>query len=234
MGKYDAYKTQVLSVSRRLCEEGCFGAKSGSGGNVSMLVEGEDTVVVTPSSLKYSDMTLDDICVVDLDRNRIDGTRDPSIETPMHIAVYKNRKDVNAVIHSHPPYASIFAVLNEPIPPLFDEVAVAVGNAIDVVPYGLSGSPDLLKNVTERLSNRCHCYILQNHGALCIGKSLDKAVLYLELLEKVACIYYRALATGKPVTQLPEMLANALFSFTTSSQDAEIARKESLRRTERP
>lgn len=232
MGKYDDYKQQVLNVSKRLCEDGYFGAKSGSGGNVSMLVEGEDAVVVTPSSLKYSDMTLDDICAVGLDRKRIEGSRDPSVETPMHIAVYKNRRDVNAVIHSHPPFASVFAVLNEPIPPLFDEVVVSIGNAIEVVPYGLSGTQDLLNNVAAKLPNRCHCYILQNHGALCIGKNLDKALLYLELLEKVAGIYYRALSTGKPVVELPEMFSTALFSFTTSAQDMEIARKDALKKSE--
>ena len=232
MDKYDEYKLQIVKVCRRLCEEGYFGAKTGSGGNISMLVEGEDAIVVTPSSMKYDEITIDDVCVVDLDKKRIEGTRDPSVETPMHIAVYKNRKDVNAVIHSHPPFASVFAVLNKPIPPLFDEVAISIGNKIEVVPYALSGTPDLLNNVVGKLSNRCQCYILQNHGALCVGKNMEKTVLYLELLEKVAAIYYRALATGEPVTELPEMFSTALFSFVTSAQDVEIARKENLKRIE--
>jgi ribulose-5-phosphate 4-epimerase/fuculose-1-phosphate aldolase len=226
MGGYDDYKRKVLDVSQMLCERGYFGTRSGTGGNVSALIEREQAIAVTPSGVKYSDMTVDDICVVDFNVVRIDGRREPSVEAPMHIAVYRKREDVNAVIHTHQPYASVFAALDEPIPPLFDEVTVAVGNTIDVVPYGLSGSPDLLNNVVSKLDNRCHCYLLQNHGALCVGVSLEKTVSYVEMLEKVATIYYRALATGKTVITLPDPLPAALHGIVTGAQDTEIARKE--------
>jgi len=231
MGAYDRYKREVLEVSQMLSEQGYFGTRHGTGGNVSVLVEGEEAVAVTPSGMRYNDMTVDDICIVDFDVIRIDAEREASVETPMHIAVYKNRKDVNAVIHTHQPYASVFAALNEPIPPLFDEVTVAIGESIDVVPYGLSGSPDLLNNVVGKLSNRCHCYLLQNHGALCVGVSLEKTVGYVEMLEKVATIYYRALATGKTVTVLPDPLPTALHGIVTGAQDVEIARKEKREKT---
>jgi L-fuculose-phosphate aldolase len=232
MGNYDEYKGQVLEVSQRLSEQGYFGTKSGSAGNVSVLIEGEEAIAVTPSGKKYGDMRAEDICVVDLELARIDATCEPSIEAPMHIAVYKHRRDVNAVIHTHQVYASIFSILNEPIPALFDEVTVSVGSTIDVVPYGVSGSPQLLENVVAKLGNRCHCYLLQNHGALCVGRDLDKTVTYVELLEKTASIYYRALATGRPITTLPDPLTAVLLQFVTKAQDAEIARKDSLQRSE--
>lgn len=228
MGKYDEYKRQVLEVSQALSEQGYFGTRSGSAGNVSALIEGEQAIAVTPSSKKYGDMTVDDICVVDFDLKSIDAPSEPSVEAPMHVAVYKNRRDVNAVIHTHQPYASVFAVLNQPIPALFDEVTASVGARIEVVPYGLSGSPELLENVVNKLGNRAHCYLLQNHGALCMGRSLDKTMNYVELLEKTACVYYRALATGRSVTTLPEPLAATLGQFVESLQDVEIARKDSL------
>src|SRR5208283_42413 len=98
MGRYDDYKRHVLRVSRRLSADGFFGSKSGSAGNVSMLVEGEDAVVVTPTRLPYDTMTVEDICVVDFDLAKIEGERKPSIETPMHVATYKTRADVSAVI----------------------------------------------------------------------------------------------------------------------------------------
>jgi L-fuculose-phosphate aldolase len=191
-------------------------------------VDGEELLVVTPSSLPYGSMSADDICVVDFNLGRLEGPHEPSIETPLHLAVYKNRRDVNAVIHSHQMQASVLAVLNEPIPPLFDEVAVAIGPTVEVVPYGLSGSTELLENVVAKLNNRGHCYLLQNHGALSIGPNLDKTFTYVEMLEKTAAIYVQSLATGKPVTTLPAQLATALFSIVTGKQDMEIARKESL------
>lgn len=226
MGKYDEYKREVLEVSQRLSEHGYFGTRSGSAGNVSVLIEGEEVVAVTPHGLPYADMTADDICIMDLDLAPIEGARAPSVEAPLHVAVYKNRRDVNAVIHSHQIYASIFSILNQPIPPLFDEVTVAIGSMVEVAPYGVSGSPQLLENVVAKLGNRCHCYLLQNHGALCVGRNLQKTVSYVELLEKTASIYYRAIATGRPVTTLPDPLPNVLFEFVKREQDTEIARKD--------
>src|SRR5260370_26386457 len=174
-------------------------------------------------------MTVEDICVVDFELAPIEGDRKPSIETPMHIATYQARADVSAVIHTHQTFASALSVLNQPIPPLFDEVTLAIGNTIDVVPYALSGSRELHDNVARKLANRCHCYIIQNHGTLCVGTDLDKTVTFVELLEKSATIYMHALATGKPVTVLPENIVAQLHASVIARQDREIARKEERR-----
>ena len=130
-------------------------------------------------------MTIEDICVVDFDLARIEGERKPSIETPMHVATYKMRADVSAVIHTHQLSASALSVLNQPIPPLFDEVTLAIGKTIEIVPYALSGSRELHDNVARKLANRCHCYIIQNHGALSIGTDLDETFTFVELLDEV-------------------------------------------------
>jgi len=229
MGRYDDYKRRVLQVSQRLSADGYFGSKSGSAGNVSMLVEGENAVVVTPTRLQYDVMTVEDICVVDFDLARVEGDRKPSIETPMHVAAYQVRADVSAVIHTHQTFASALSILNQPIPPLFDEVTLAIGNTIDVVPYALSGSRELHDNVARKLANRCHCYILQNHGTLCVGTDLDKTFTFVELLEKSAHIYMDALSTGKPITVLPEKTVAQLHAAVVARQDREIARKEERR-----
>lgn len=228
MSKYQSYKEQILEVCQDLMEGGYFGSRHGSAGNVSVLVEGEDLAVITPSGINYKLLTADDMCVVNMSGGRIEGPHEPSVETGMHLAVYQNRKDVNAVIHTHQPYASLFSLINHPIPALFDEVAVAIGHTVDIVPYGLSGSEDLMRGVAEKVSNRCHCYILQNHGTLAIGPTLDKARIFTELMEKTAQVYWMALSTGMPVTTLPEGLPMGLFQITTMKQDMEIMRKESL------
>lgn len=226
MGRYDDYKRQVLRTSRRLSSDGFFGSKSGSAGNVSMLVEGEEAVVITPTRLQYDVMTVDDICVVDFDLARIEGERKPSIETPMHVAAYKVRADVSAVIHTHQTFASALSIMNQPIPPLFDEVTLAIGKSVEVVPYAPSGTRELHDSVARRLANRCHCYLIQNHGALCIGADLDRTFTLVELLEKSAHIYMQALATGRAVTVLPEETVAQLHAAVIARQDREIARKQ--------
>jgi ribulose-5-phosphate 4-epimerase/fuculose-1-phosphate aldolase len=139
------------------------------------------------------------------------------------------RADVSAVIHTHQTFASALSILNEPIPPLFDEVTLAIGNTIDVVPYALSGSRELHESVARKLANRCHCYILQNHGTLCIGADLDKTFTFVELLEKSATVYMQALATGRPVTILPEATVAQLHAAVIARQDREIAHKKEKR-----
>jgi ribulose-5-phosphate 4-epimerase/fuculose-1-phosphate aldolase len=147
----------------------------------------------------------------------------------MHVAAYKVRADVSAVIHTHQTFASALSILSLPIPPLFDEVTLAIGNTIDVVPYALSGTRELHDSVARKLANRCHCYILQNHGTLCIGTDLDKTFTFVELLEKSAHIYMDALSTGKPVTVLPEKTVAQLHAAVIARQDREVARKEERR-----
>lgn len=228
MATVDECKREVLEISQRLSSEGYFGTKSGTGGNVSMRVEGEDKIVITPSSKQYHKLSSDDLCVLDFNLNQLEGPFPPSVESGMHTAVYKNRQDVNAVVHTHQVYASVFSLLNKPIPALFDEVVVAIGKEVAVVPYSLSGTPDLVNGVANALSNRCNCYLLQNHGALSLGITMEKAFTHTELLEKQAMIYYRALSTGLPVSELPDPLPDALMSFVTNAQDLEIARKKAL------
>ncbi len=222
-GKYAEYKHMVYECIIGLVRDGYV---QGTGGNVSMRIPGTGLVAVTPSQVEYGVMSSDDICVVDFDlKPQGEAHYAPSMETPMHIAVYKNRMDVGAVVHTHQIYASVFSLINTPIPALFDEAANAIGTLVEVVPYGLSGSAQLLANVESRLGNRANCYILQNHGALSLAPTLAKARRNAELLEKSAKVYYFALSTGKPVTVLPDEVQDLLNQVMRATQDAEIAKK---------
>ena len=75
---------------------------------------------------------------------------------------------------------------------------------MDIIPYAFSGSPELVSNVIGQLGNACHCYLIQNHGALCLGADMQRAMKNAELLENVAQIYYHALTTGEKITKLPQ------------------------------
>jgi len=203
MDRFLELRRSIIRVAQTLSAGGFFGTRHGTGGNVSARFENEERVGVTPSGRSYHDLKPEDICIIDFDKSLVSGMLPPSVEAGMHLSVYRNRPDVGAVIHTHQLYASVLSVINEPIPPIFDEVSLHLGDPIEVVPYGPSGSPNLIANVAARVGNGCSAYILQNHGALCLGETLEEAVRNAELLEKAAAVYHHALCTGKRITLLP-------------------------------
>jgi L-fuculose-phosphate aldolase len=203
MGKFNPEKLTVLEATHWLAEHGYLGKRS-SGGNISLRIAGQDAVAITPSGRPYLKMASEDVCVIDFDGNPLDGKLKPSIEIGMHLGIYKHRSDVSAVIHTHQTYASVFSILQRPIPALFDEIIVEIGKVVEIIPYAFSGSNELVQHVADKLSNQCHCYLIQNHGALSLGADMERAMKNAELLENVARIYYHALATGLDISELPD------------------------------
>ena len=204
MSTYEPQREQVWQTARWLSENGYFGSTLGSGGNVSLFDRDAEVVIITPSGKSYHEMAVEDICAINTDLRQIAGKLPPSMEAAMHIGIYRNRPDVNAVVHTHQPYASVFALINKPIPALFDEVTIGLGARVDIIPYALSGSAELVTNVTKQITNNANCYILQNHGALNLGQNLTQAMCNAETLEKVCQAYYRAMCTGESINRLPE------------------------------
>jgi len=197
------YQESVLAAGKWLSENGFFGTRRGTGGNVSMRIENRNMLAITPTSKRYGELSAEDICIVDFDESPIAGPFAPSIEIAMHIAVYQTRPEATAIVHTHQSYASLFAVLNRPVPALFEEVLLKLGPRIDVAPFAPSGSRKLAENVAGKLQNGAWACIIQNHGALALGRNMDEALLNAELMEKVCQIYYQALTTGLPITDLP-------------------------------
>jgi len=230
MSQYASYKRQVLDTCQDLTRKGYL---VGTGGNMSVRIEGEEALAITPSSMDYLTLSEDDICIYSFDKEALEGVHVPSVEMAMHIAVYQNRPDVNAVVHTHQPYASTFTLINEPIPALFDEQVANLGNRVDVVPYGMSGTAELMENIAANLDNGCNAYILQNHGILCLGITLSKAALNILLLEKVARVYCYALTSGKPVTMLRPESEETIFAMLKSEQRKEVRRKKRLARSKK-
>lgn len=203
MGEWVKEKKEVLDCAKWMSEHGYFGGYRGSGGNISVRIGSQPILAVTPSGQPYGNMTVDDICVLDFDLKPLAGRHVPSKETAMHIGIYRHRADVNAIVHTHQTYASILAVIDASIPPLFDEETKEFGPVVETIPYAISGSQDLVQNVIKKLDNNCHCYILQNHGALNLGRDIDHAWKNTELLEKVSKVYYAAMITGRKISTLP-------------------------------
>ena len=225
METYIEYQKQVLDCTLWLSDHGFFGALRGTGGNVSVRIPGQDAFAITPSSIPYRDLAPGDICIVDFDLQQIRGDYGPSMEAGMHLKVYQHRPDVNAVVHTHQPEASVFSLLNRPIPALFDEVVLSLGPVVEIIPYALSGSPELAENVAAAVGNGGHGYLIQNHGILCLGATLEKAWLNAELLEKTAQTYSRALATGMAVSTLPEDIVGLLAAIRKEARKKAVGKK---------
>lgn len=188
----------IVRVAREMLQSGLV---EGTEGNVSARV-GDDKVLITPTSMDYMEMTVEDLVLIDLNGNVLEGKRQPSSEKPMHLKVYNAREDVKAIIHTHSPYASVLAVLRKPLPPLTDEFIFKYGGTIEVAEYGLTGSEELAENAVKALGNRA-AVILANHGVLCCGKSPSHALEIAKILERMAKIYVIALMIGEP-HPLPE------------------------------
>jgi ribulose-5-phosphate 4-epimerase/fuculose-1-phosphate aldolase len=184
---------QVLTMAKRIYSNGLVIA---SLGNVSCR-EGEDIIAITPSGIDYEDLTVDDIVTITLQGTVVQGDHPPSSETPMHTLIYRERPDVNGVVHTHSIYASAFSVVNREIPVDMVEVAAHVGGRIPVAPYRLPGTEDLGRQALAVLHDRRAC-ILQNHGVLAIGETLEKAYKAAAIVELAARIHLLGSLIGTP------------------------------------
>jgi ribulose-5-phosphate 4-epimerase/fuculose-1-phosphate aldolase len=215
MEDYREFKQQVLEYSQALVQEGYL---SGTGGNLSVRIQGEDALAVTPSNFDYLEMQVDDICVVDFSLNQIDGVHKPSIESGMHAAVYAERVDVNCVIHTHQVYASALALIDTPIPALYDEQVRWLGRSVEIIPYAPSGTGFLKKNIAKMVKNNHNAYILKNHGALSLGHNPERAMHNVFLLEKCALTYILALCTEQKVNKIPLVIREIAFAKLRKDQ----------------
>ena len=168
-------------------------------GNISACDPETNLVYLTPSAMRYDIIREDDIVVAKLDGTVLESSRKPTIEIDLHLGIYRARPDINAVVHTHPIYSQVFAVLREDIPPVIDEAAQILGGAVRCAAYALPGSPELAKNCVEAIGEKGHACLLANHGAVCAGVNMDNAFRVAAVLEMTAHIYQLARVIGKPV-----------------------------------
>ena len=191
-------KEDVLRTAKEMLRKGLV---EGTAGNISARMP-DGSICITPSSVDYEAMALDDLCLVDLDGEVIEGTRGPSSEKLLHLAIYKAFDDIQSVIHSHPVYATMFAIARRPIPPCIDEFSIYVGGEVPVTEYGQSGTQDVGDNAVAVLADR-GAALLANHGMVAVGPSPAKALHITALVERSAKIVWGAMLLGD-VHQLPE------------------------------
>jgi L-fuculose-phosphate aldolase len=189
----------VLAAAQQMLADGLV---EGTAGNISgRLADGH--VCLTPSSVAYETMTLDDLVVVDLDGAVVSGHRSPTTEKDLHLSVLRGCPEIGSVIHTHAVYATMFALAHEPIPAVIEEVVVYLGGDVPCCEYKGTGSVELGDEVAARLADR-GAALLANHGLVTCGSSPEKALHNAALVERTAKIVWGARAMGATIHPLPE------------------------------
>ncbi|MBA7603295.1 5-deoxy-D-ribulose 1-phosphate aldolase [subsurface metagenome] len=214
MSKWNSEKKAVLEAAQQMAN---MGLVVGTSGNVSMRLgehSGRELLAITPNARYYDTLDVDDIVVADFEGENVEGELAISIERMLHIGIYKARKKVNAIIHTHPVFGSAISVAILEIPAFLDDQVTYIGGEIKVAEYALPGTQALVDNVISALGPR-NAVLLANHGAVSVGRDMREAFTICELAEKTAKIYICALSLGR-INPLPAEAAKvekAFFNF---------------------
>lgn len=195
----------LVATARRTVADGLV---VGTSGNVSVRVG--DTVLVTPSGVPYDRLAPDDVTGVGLDGRQVLGTLVPTSELPMHLAVYRARPDARAVVHTHAVHATAVSVLVPELPPVH-YMAAALGGPVRVAPYAAYGTDALARHMLDALADRTGC-LLQNHGTITYGTSLDQAYDRTAQLEWMCRLW---LTASSLPDRTPSLLTEAQLSEVT-------------------
>ncbi len=186
-------QSQLVQTAQRAYREKMFAATSG---NLSVFDRESGKIYITPGSFPYEKMTPEDIMAIDLDGNILEGKHSPSSEWRMHAAIYRADKRVNAIVHTHSPYATAFAINHMRIPAVLYEMVFFLGGDIPVAEGAIPGTPEVGENCVPVLKERNGC-LMANHGALAVGDTLDRAYTRAVYIEDAATAYSIALTHGK-------------------------------------
>lgn len=206
-------REQIVEYGKKLIETNL---TKGTGGNLSIFNREKQLMCISPSGIDYFKTRAEDVVVLDLDGNKVEGDRDPSSEYDMHRIFYKNRNDIDAIIHTHTMYATTISCLNWDLPPVHYMLALA-GKDVHCAKYATYGTKELAENAFEAMKDR-KAVLLANHGLLCGAKDIANAFNITEEVEYCAELYYRTKAIGEPVIIQSEEMDLMMEKFKTYGQ----------------
>ena len=186
-------KEAVCAWSKQSYEEKLF---AGTSGNLSVFDHESGIMVVTPTSVAYELITPDDMVAMKLDGTIVEGHYRPSSEWRMHAVVYEAKPEVNAIIHTHSPYATGFAVCHKNIPTILIEMVPFLGGDVPLAEFAMPGTPEVGLEALKVLNDRTGC-LLANHGVLTVGKDLAQAHVRAVYVEDAAKICSLAMGVGE-------------------------------------
>jgi len=177
-------------------------------GNVSGRDPGTGLIVIKPSGIRYEDLTPDNMVVVDLDSKIVEGMHKPSSDTFAHVYVYRHRPDVKGIVHTHSTFATAWAAVGKPIPPVLTAICDEFGGPIPVGAYARIGGDEIGQEIVRSIGES-PAILMKNHGVFTIGKTPEAAVKAAVMVEDVARIVFFALQLGQPDEIPAEEIARA-------------------------
>ena len=190
----DKLRIEVVEGAKAIFVKGLVDAREG---NVSIRNGKKEELFITPSFNQYSTLMKEEIVHMNFDGIPLSAGKLPSTETKMHIAIYKSRPKVQAVIHTHSPYATMLSIAQKNIPIIMEEMYIFLGGSIDVSDFGRAHTEEIGQAALNTLARK-NAALLANHGVIVCGKSMDHAVKFAELVEKLAKVYWGTLQVGEP------------------------------------
>lgn len=185
-------RQKLLEMARRSYHEALF---AGTSGNLSCCDRNAGEMYITPSSIPYETMAAGDIVRMTLDGEILDGEKKPSSEWRMHAEIYRRKLEVSAVIHTHSPYATSFAVNHQKLPVILIEMVPFLGGDVEVADFAIPGTVEVGIEAAKKLEGRYAC-LMANHGVLAVGRDLEQAHIRAVYVEDAAKIYSLALSNG--------------------------------------
>ena len=162
--------------------------QTGTGGNISIRLDQKDQVVIKPSGIGFVECNENNLLIVDLEGNILQGDAKPSKDMPFHLGIYRQRQDVNGIVHVHSPWATAWAAVNREIPPVTVHAKDKLGS-IPVVPVGPDGGNQTPESIIDLFKDQTRvAATLENHGTVGVGKNLLAAQHIVELIEETAHI----------------------------------------------
>lgn len=211
--------TQLCIMSQKMEKMGLVG---GTAGNISFRLPGEDLVAITPSGIPYDLYTNELMCVVDLEGRLIEGTVKPSSETPLHTMLHRHLKGNNAIVHTHSPFATTFAVLGEPIKAVgLESIKFGAPEIMCTNGFITPGSSRLGEAVIETLDRQpgAKAALLQNHGLIAIGNTIEDALNLANTIEFIARLYFQARCIGEPKVLSAEQISKQIQFYAEKNRE---------------
>ena len=203
-------KEQVVRYGKKLIDRRL---TTGSGGNISVYNREKNLVAISPSGLDYYETTPEDIVILDMDGNLVEGKHRPSSEAGMHLAFYKNRADVSGIVHTHSKFATAIACMGWELPAVHYLIGMA-GHRVKCTGYATYGSDELAKKALETIGDS-NAVLLANHGLIALGEDVDRAFSTAEHLEFVSEVYYLTKTLGTPNILSDENMDEVMKKFGT-------------------